>query len=121
MKMLKLLTALLSLTAACAAAQTNAPGLWLNWIYTPVSNSLPLIGFNVQRSFDGTNFTTIAVTPGKEGLTSYRDTPLVAGSNYCYRVNAWHASDTSEWSNVECALLPAPRPKLARPVLRVTQ
>ena len=59
-------------------------------------------GFQVQRSTDGTNFVTIAfVSPN---FNTYTD-PGLRGGTYFYRVQAYNATTTSAFTNVDSVLV----------------
>jgi hypothetical protein len=75
--------------------------------FAPVANALQLtvawdivatgeLGFNVERSTDGTNFVQIATVAA--GVSSYTDINLSAGT-YWYRVRAFNATSYSAYSN----------------------
>jgi hypothetical protein len=64
------------------------------------NNDYNATGFTVQRSTDGTNFSTIAtVSPN---VDTYTD-PSLTGGTYYYRVQAFNATTTSAFSNVDSA------------------
>ncbi|HZT21837.1 MAG TPA: autotransporter-associated beta strand repeat-containing protein [Verrucomicrobiae bacterium] len=69
---------------AVAANQINL--IWIN-------NATNEDGFNLERSTNGGNYTTIAITPA--GVTNYSDTGLAAGTTYFYRVQAFRSC----WGN----------------------
>ncbi|MEY2407909.1 MAG: acid phosphatase type 7 [Verrucomicrobiota bacterium] len=54
------------------------------------------LGYIIERSFDGTNFTRIA-TNGVD-VTSYIDTGLVANTRFYYRIRAFNAAGESDVS-----------------------
>ena len=76
---------------ATAASTTEIDVSW-----APGSNNAT--GFVIQRSTDGTNFTTIAQVDGD--VTSYQDLGLNAGTQYEYTVRAVNDVGFSGWSNV---------------------
>jgi hypothetical protein len=63
------------------------------------------IGFKVQRSLDGVNFSEVATLDGN--ATSYTDTGLSAGSAYSYRVVAYNNLGPSTDSNTVMVTTPA--------------
>jgi autotransporter-associated beta strand protein len=82
-----------SLTATTASAsQIN-----LSW----TDNSNNESSFKIERSTDGTNFTQIAQVLAN--TTYYRNTGLLPGRNYYYRVRASNPVDDSAFSNVASA------------------
>lgn len=68
-----------SAPSGLSAAANGSNAITLQW----QSNS-PDAQFQVQRSTDGTNFTTVATLDA--GVTSYQDTGLTAKTNYAYQV-----------------------------------
>ncbi|HTO04623.1 MAG TPA: immunoglobulin domain-containing protein [Opitutus sp.] len=60
-------------------------------------NSVGELGFNIERSQDGTNFVQVATVAA--GVSSYTDLNLAVGT-YWYRVRAFNSSAYSEYSNV---------------------
>jgi phosphodiesterase/alkaline phosphatase D-like protein len=64
---------------------------------TWVNNATNQTSITIQRSLDGTNFTSIATVAG--GATSFQDTTVAAKTQYYYRVQAVNASGSSA-SNV---------------------
>lgn len=69
----------------------------LSWADTSSVES----GFTVQRSADGTTFTTIGTTAAN--VTTYKDTNCSSNTTYWYRVNAFNIAGNSGWSNVASA------------------
>ncbi len=62
-------------------------------------NSTDEVGFAIERSEDGTNFTEIdRVGPD---VTSYSDTGLACATTYWYRVRAYNAGGHSLYSNID--------------------
>lgn len=82
--------------AAPSANQMN-----LNW----VDNSNNEQGFRIQRSTDGTNFTTIATTPA--GVTTFNETGLNPGTLYFYRVRATNPAGDSNFAAANLPTRPA--------------
>jgi hypothetical protein len=83
----------LALAALFSASAAHALQLTVAW---DISSTTQL-GFNVERSADGTNFTQIATVAST--VNSYTDTNLPTGS-YWYRVRAFDASSYSAYSNI---------------------
>jgi hypothetical protein len=75
----------------------GAGQLRLTW----VDNSGGVASFRIQRKA-GTAGTYAQLTLGGPGLTSYTDTTVVAGTTYCYRVQAYTAAGSSAYSNEAC-------------------
>ena len=85
------------MTAAPASSST----VGLNW----VDNSGDESTFNIERSLDGSSFTSLESVGAN--VVSYTDVGLSPDSTYWYRVNAENAAGTSTWSNVAWATTPA--------------
>lgn len=86
---------LLLLFGTASAAQ-----LRLSWS----DNSNNEEGFEIQRNASDTTFTTIAIVG--TNVSSFTDTSLAPGTDYCYRVRAFNANDLSDFSNIGCAATP---------------
>src|SRR5207244_871517 len=69
-------------------------------------NSSNEIGFNVERSADGTTFTQVATVGAN--VASYSDSGLTSGSTYFYRVSAYNSAGSSAYSNTVSVALAAP-------------
>lgn len=67
----------------------------LNW----TDNSNNEDGFRVERSAEGGNFELVGTTASD--ATSFEDTLSILGE-YQYRINAFHASDQSGYTNIAC-------------------
>ena len=78
------------LSATCAV---QALQLTVTWDIT----SSDQLGFNIERSSDGTNFAQVATVAAT--VTSYSDLNLASGS-YWYRVRAFNTTTYSAYSNV---------------------
>lgn len=80
-------------------ASTTAVMVW--W----TDNSDDESGFSLERSTDGTNFTEIDTLGANN--TFYMDFDIVTGTSttYYYRVNAYNANGSSDYSNTESALV----------------
>src|SRR5258708_3969554 len=62
-------------------------------------------GFDVERAVGTPDaFAQIATTAAN--VLSYVDTDLTGGSAYCYRVRAYNAAGTSNYSNTSCGTAP---------------
>lgn len=93
-------TAPLAPTGLLATLAANNTTATLTW--TPGSANQS--GFTIQRSTDGTTFSTIGTTTA----TSYTDAgPLAAGATYTYRILATNAQGTSAPSNTAAVTTPA--------------
>jgi Bacterial lectin/Fibronectin type III domain len=68
-------------------------------------NSFNETGYVLQRSTNGSSFSTIATLP--PNIDTYTDSPLGAGT-YAYRVAAFNAQGTSDFSNVDSVLVGTP-------------
>ncbi|HEY7220929.1 MAG TPA: fibronectin type III domain-containing protein [Candidatus Binatia bacterium] len=75
----------------------SAAQLVLNW----ADNSTNEDGFKVERA-TGSTGTYAQVTTVGPNITSYTDTTVVAGTQYCYRVRAYNAAGNSAYSNAAC-------------------
>jgi endonuclease/exonuclease/phosphatase family metal-dependent hydrolase len=68
-------------------------------------NSVDEDGFKIERSSDGTNFAQMAqVWPN---TTGYRNYGVWPGTTYYYRVRAYNAAGSSDYSNIPSASTPA--------------
>lgn len=79
-----------------AWAAPNATLLWQD-------NSNNETGFRIEKQVDGGAFTVLTTTAAN--VTSFNDTALTAGHNYCYRVIAFNGfgDATTPAPNVMCA------------------
>ncbi|TMQ30281.1 MAG: hypothetical protein E6K70_24420, partial [Planctomycetota bacterium] len=84
-----------------AVAAVSGTQINLKW----TDNSTNETGYTIQRSTDGTNFTTIA-TAGP-ATNKYMDSGLNSGTAYYYRVSAYNAGGTSAYSNTASATIPS--------------
>jgi hypothetical protein len=83
-------------TAPKNLSATPASFSQVNLAWTdPVHN---VAGIQIERSTDGTNYTTIASVGAT--VTTYSDTGLTAWTTYFYRVLAFNAGGDSPYSNV---------------------
>jgi hypothetical protein len=77
----------------------SAQGVSANQInLTWTDNSLDEVGFEIQRSTDGTNFVQLINVPPNS--TSYSDTGLTPMTAYYYRVRAYNSTDESGYTSV---------------------
>jgi hypothetical protein len=96
-----------SAPSSLTATAISSSEIDLTW----TDNSSNELGFNVQRSTDAFNWTTIASTA--PNTTSYNDTGLTAGTHYLYQVRAFNDVGYSSFSNTADATtsnvsIPAP-------------
>jgi hypothetical protein len=77
--------------ANLATSVENASAITLTW-----SDVAGAAGFRLERSTDGTNFTTLATL--NAGVTTYTDANLPAATAYAYRVVAVNSAGTSPFS-----------------------
>jgi hypothetical protein len=68
-------------------------------------NSSTEIGFKVERSTNGSTFTTVAVVGANQ--TNYADASVVSATTYWYRVKAYDLLQSSPYSNVTSATTPS--------------
>ncbi len=83
-----------------SAAAASSSVIDLSWS----DNSNDEASFNIERSLDGSSFSTL-ISVGADA-TSYSDTGLSADTTYWYRVNAENANGVSAWSNTASATTP---------------
>ena len=62
------------------------------------------MGFKLERSTDGVNFTLIGLFGAN--TTSYPNAGLSSGTTYHYRVRAYDGANHSPYSNVASATVP---------------
>ena len=94
-----------------SATTTGAPAAPTNLTATAVSsdrinltwtdNATNEVGFKLERSIDGVNFSQIA-SPAAN-TTSYANTGLTSSTTYHYRIRAYDGPNYSEFSNVASA------------------
>jgi hypothetical protein len=85
--------------ASVVRSNNNTSDITIDW---KANDDYNATGFTVQRSTDGTSFTTIAtVSPN---VDTYTD-PGLGGGTYFYRVQAFNAKTTSAFSNVDSVLI----------------
>ncbi len=80
-----------------SATAASSSSINLKW----TDNSTNESSFTVQRSTDGTNFTSVGTAAA--GATTYSDSGLAAATAYTYRVTATNAAGSSAWSNTASA------------------
>ncbi|HEV3256817.1 MAG TPA: fibronectin type III domain-containing protein, partial [Gemmataceae bacterium] len=81
--------------APSSLAATAVSGTQINLKWT--DNSTNETGYDIERSTDGTTFTSIATA--SPATTNYLDAGLTAGTTYYYRVAAVNAGGKSAYSN----------------------
>lgn len=80
-----------------SAISISSSAIDLSWNDQSVNED----NFNIERSADGINFSTL-ITLGPD-ITSYSDNGLTASTIYYYRINASNGGGTSDFSNVASA------------------
>ncbi|NOS69040.1 MAG: PKD domain-containing protein [Verrucomicrobia bacterium] len=95
--------ALPSAPANLAAFAVSTNQILLTWTDTATNE----LGFRIERSTNGNDFTQIATSP--TGQTSYTNTGLVTGTAYYFQVRAYSADGDSAPSNIAVTnTLPGP-------------
>ncbi|HYG78671.1 MAG TPA: fibronectin type III domain-containing protein [Planctomycetota bacterium] len=97
---------LLTVTAPTSWKNTHSQ-LILGW----KDNSINEVAFEVQRSTDNINFTTVGFSKGVTGTglgRTYTDHEVTAGVTYYYRVRAVNSGGNSSWSNTVNTAAPYP-------------
>lgn len=93
----RLVVALLLLLAVDCARASAVEIMVVSW----TDNSPGMASFRVERrTVPGTAFNTIADLSA--WTTAYRDTNVIAGATYCYRVKAYDFTRESGYSNEAC-------------------
>lgn len=87
-------TSVINTPTALAAAVISTSRVDLSW----ADNATNETGYRVERSTDGTNWSVLAGGVAANA-TSYSDTTAAAGTTYHYRVQAFNASASSDYSN----------------------
>ena len=64
-------------------------------------------GFGIDRK-TGTNGTFAQIATVAANVNTYADSGLIAGSTYCYRVNAFNTAGASAYTNEACKAVAAP-------------
>jgi hypothetical protein len=80
---------------------TILPGQPVQLKLTWQDNSTNENGFQIERKL-GPNGTYVRIASVAANTTSYLDTKLANGTTYCYRVRAFNASQTSDYTNDTC-------------------
>jgi hypothetical protein len=90
------------------------PATDLNWgqLTLTWSGDSTAAGFQIERSTDLVNFIQMGQVLAPQ--TSYRDTGLIVGKTYFYRLRAYNSAGVSAYSGIASATAPAPPP---RPIL----
>jgi hypothetical protein len=85
---------------ALAASAASGSQIDLSW----ADNSGNEDGFQIERSDDGVNFSSIATPPAN--TTTYADTGLTPNTTHHYRVRAYNSAGVSADSNIASAATP---------------
>ncbi|MET0501933.1 MAG: fibronectin type III domain-containing protein [Candidatus Binatia bacterium] len=93
-----ILAAIVLLAAPGWQNEPNAGELQVNW----ADNSNNEDGFKIERK-SGTNGTYVQIVTTGANVTSYRDSNLITGYSYCYRLLAFNAFGSSAYSDPACA------------------
>jgi fibronectin type 3 domain-containing protein len=86
--------------SASANTDPKSPQITLAW----TDNNTDETGFNLQRSTDGVNFTTLATLPAD--TTTYTDVSLPQNTTYTYRISAISDTASTPFSNTASATTP---------------
>jgi hypothetical protein len=89
-----LLNVVLAAPSGLAAQAQSTSKIHLTWMRNTTSETEMV----VERSLNGTTWTTLAYLPN--GSTSYDDNAVVAGTQYFYRVKAISGASSSAYSNI---------------------
>jgi gliding motility-associated-like protein len=91
-------------------AKATAPtSVALTW----ADNAINETGFEIERSEDGTNFTSITTVAAN--ITTYADNAVKANTTYYYRIRATGTDGNSAYSNIAVVATP----QIVKPVLKV--
>jgi subtilisin family serine protease len=85
-----------------AATATSSSKVNLSW----TDNATAEVGFKLDRSTDGVNFTQLLTLPAN--TTSYSNTNLAASTTYHYRLRAYTGPEHSAFSNTASAVTQPP-------------
>ncbi len=89
---------LLALSAlSVSASESFAAQLQLNW----ADNSTNETGFKIDRK-TGTSGTYAQIASVGAGITSYTDSTVIAGTNYCYQLYAYNTAGNSTYTAEVC-------------------
>lgn len=94
----------IAVVIGCGGSDAAKTELSLSW----QDNADDEQGFTVERK-DGASGTFVEVTSLGVDATTYVDADVVAGTEYCYRVRAFNASGSSDYSNEACGTSVAAR------------
>ncbi len=95
---------LLALSAlSVSASESFAAQLQLSW----TDNSTNETGFKIDRK-TGTSGTYAQIASVGAGITSYTDSTVTAGTNYCYRLYAYNTAGNSTYTAEVCGTPVAP-------------
>ncbi|MEM7391395.1 MAG: fibronectin type III domain-containing protein, partial [Verrucomicrobiota bacterium] len=100
-----------AMPAPLAAVPVSEAEVLLEW----TDNSDNELGFRVERSTDGVNWTERAVLPA--GVTDYSDNGLFADTTYYYRVSAYNSAGVSDFSNLNLTTTPSAPPVPTAPLV----
>ena len=100
LKIQTLLIPLLLLAAMIWPGEAKAAQVTLTW----ADNSTNEDSFKIERKIGTTGTFAQIATVGAD-ISSYIDTGLTVGTNYCYRVRAFNASGDSAYSNENCTAI----------------
>jgi titin len=89
-------------TSLASSVPAGSPRVTLTW----TDNSAGENGYEIQRSTDGTNWSTVTTTAAN--AATYSDSSVVEGTTYQYRIRATSAAGNSDFSGTTTAsTLPA--------------
>ncbi|HEY6205549.1 MAG TPA: fibronectin type III domain-containing protein [Chthoniobacterales bacterium] len=95
--LLAFVVAMLLILSGIDSRAALAAQLQLNW----ADNSTNEDGFKVERSIgSGGTFSQLATVGAN--ITTYADTSVVVGTQYCYRIRAYNVAGDSPYSNAAC-------------------
>ena len=89
-------------TTLTATAGVPAPAVNLAWD----DNSINEDGFTVERRVEGGAFSELASVASN--VTSFKDTTVMQGTTYSYRVKAFNSTRDSVYSPLATIVVPAP-------------
>jgi FG-GAP-like repeat len=91
----------IGLAAVIVGLMAATPALAAQLTLTWTDNSSDELGFRIERRFNpaGSYSEITIVDPN---VTSYVDTTVAPGQDYCYRIRAYNFVGTSEYSNESC-------------------